>query len=153
MRGAFEGEGICVPFWRLYYHIVWSTRDREPLIAADIETKVHRAVRQAVGRHGVTVHAVGGVEDHVHLVVEAPPTLLLSDAIGRIKGSSSYAINRDLSHRIKYTFKWQSEYGVVSFADTQLDAVCRYVENQRERHREGHLRSVLEMTNEIITWP
>jgi putative transposase len=135
-----------VPFWRLYYHIVWSTKGREPLITEDIEAEVHRTVRQAAGRHGVTVHAVGGYEDHVHLVVEAPPTLLMSEAIGRIKGSSSYAINRDLGHRIEYTFSWQREYGVVSFAEAQLDAVCRYVENQREHHDKGHLRSPLEMT-------
>jgi REP element-mobilizing transposase RayT len=85
-----------MPFWRLYYHVVWSTRDRQPLITEDIEDVVHHAIRQAAYRHGVTVHAIGGTDDHVHLVAEAPPTVTLSESIGRIKGSSSHAINQRL---------------------------------------------------------
>jgi putative transposase len=133
-----------MPFWQLYYHVVWSTDRRLPLISPQIESQVHEIVRLVATRHGVTVHAVGGTEDHIHLVIEAPPTVMLSRVIGRIKGASSREINRQLMSDDGQTFSWQAEYGVLSFAQRQLETVCRYVANQRERHQRGQVREALE---------
>lgn len=62
---------------------------------------------------GTIVHADGGIEDHIHLAVSVPPKISLSEFVRQIKGNNSHFIN----HEIKpgYTFRWQSEYGVVSF--------------------------------------
>jgi putative transposase len=135
-----------MPFWQLYYHIVWSTYRREPLISQHIESRVHEIVRDAANRHGLKVHAIGGTDDHIHLVVEAPPTTELASAIGRVKGASSYEVNRTVMSSTESTFSWQAEYGVMSFARAQLDAVCRYVGEQRDHHNEGVTRETLELT-------
>ena len=78
------------------------------------------------------VYAVGGIEDHVHLVASVPPSIALSEFVGQVKGNSSHFVN----HEIKpdYHFVWQGEYGVVSFGGKQLDMVVKYVKNQRQHH-------------------
>ena len=143
-NACLQKEGSDMPFWRLYYHIVWSTQNRYPLITLEIEESVHEAITYSANRNGVTVHAIGGTDDHVHLAIEAPPTITLSETIGKIKGISSYTINHDLGDELEFTFRWQRAYGIVSFADAQLASVCRYVTSQRERHENGSIRSTLE---------
>ena len=77
-----------MPYWRLFYHLIWATRGREPLITPQLEPIVHRQLRQIAQHHGIGVYAVGGIENHVHVAVLIPPSLAVSAAIKRIKGSS-----------------------------------------------------------------
>jgi putative transposase len=88
------------------------------------------------------VFAVGGIGDHVHLVVSVPPSMALSDFVARVKGSSSHSINHEL--KLPYRFEWQAEYGVVSFGAKQLDLVTDYVRNQRSRHASRQLHQLME---------
>jgi putative transposase len=134
-----------VPYWKLYYHLIWATRNREPLILPGVEEQAHRIVAGAAKRHGMRVLAVGGVEDHVHLAVSIPPTLSVAKAVGLIKGASSHVIGEELSGINGVDFGWQTEYGVVSFAESQMDPICRYIRNQRERHETGRLVAGLEL--------
>ncbi len=80
----------------------------------------------------VSVHGIGGTDDHVHLVVSVPPTLQLSVWIGELKGSSSHYINHEIANR--QILHWQGGYGVVSFGSKDLQWVLAYVRNQREHH-------------------
>jgi REP element-mobilizing transposase RayT len=61
--------------WRSFYHAVWATRAREPLITATLEPVVHCVVRQIAQHHRITVHAIGGTEDHIHIAISIPPSL------------------------------------------------------------------------------
>ena len=124
-----------MPYWRLFYHLVWATKDREPLIQAALEKRLHGAIRAKADELGALVHAVGGTEDHVHLVASAPPALSLAQFVGQVKGNSSHFANNELA--LSSQFAWQAEYGVVSFGGKQLDRVVRYVLHQREHHRDG----------------
>ena len=133
-----------MPFWQLYYHVVWSTAKRHPFISQRIEQDVHDIIRRAAHRYGVTVHAIGGTDDHIHLVCEVPPTIQLSTAVGRIKGASTHEINQRQLIDDRTRFGWQSEYGITSFARSQLAAVVRYAHEQRPRHQHGTVRSALE---------
>ena len=76
--------------------------------------------------------AIGGTGDHVHLAVTVPPTLLVSEWIGELKGASAHYMNHTLANR--KVIEWQSGYGVVSFGTKAMPWVVRYVENQREHH-------------------
>ena len=78
------------------------------------------------------VHAIGGTDDHVHLAVTAPPTLLVSEWIGELKGASAHYVNHTLANR--KVIEWQTGYGVVSFGTKAMPWVVHYVENQREHH-------------------
>jgi putative transposase len=96
-------------------HITWHTKDNAPMLNADVETLVHRHLRKkALEARGVVVHAIGGTDDHVHIAASIPPTLLISDWVGQLKGSSSHEANQRLGLRGK-VLEWQAGYGVVSF--------------------------------------
>jgi REP element-mobilizing transposase RayT len=102
----------------------------------EIETQVHRTLRgQAIDEPGVFLHEIGGTDDHVHLVVTIPPTVLISEWIGQLKGSSSHYINHHVANR--KALEWQSKYGVVSFGTKDLPWVVEYVRGQREHHAKG----------------
>lgn len=131
-----------MPYWRLFYHFVWGTKNREPLIAPEWEDSLHNAIAAKATELGAFVHAVGGIEDHVHLVVSVPPKIALSTFIGQVKGNSSHFVNHALD--VDIYFAWQAEYGVVSFGGKTLDMVARYAKNQRRHHAEGTTIAMLE---------
>ena len=112
------------------------------MIRGEIERCLHEYLRaRALESAGVEVHAVGGIEDHVHLAVRVPPALLISDWIGDLKGASSWHIN----HRVKpKTLQWQDGYGVVSFGKRSLAEVIEYIKHQKEHHEKGLTHSGLE---------
>ena len=129
-------------YWRLFYHIVWTTRNREPLIQAAFASDVHRVVAGKATQLGAVVHAVGGADDHVHLAVSVPPSLALSEFIGQVKGNSSHFANHELA--MPQTFAWQAEYGVLSFDAKQLPRIVAYVRNQRMHHEQDTMIPALE---------
>jgi REP element-mobilizing transposase RayT len=133
-----------MPYYRLFYHMVWGTKNREPLIKAEFETPLHNVIAAKAKKLGAFVYAVGGIEDHIHLVATVPPKISLADFIGQVKGNSSHFVNHELS--IPHHFKWQAEYGVVSFGGKQLDMVVKYAKNQHQHHTDGTLISFLERT-------
>jgi REP element-mobilizing transposase RayT len=131
-----------MPYWRLFYHIVWGTKKREPLILPEFESDLHNVVAAKASDLGAFAYAVGGIGDHVHLVASVPPRISLSDFVGQVKGNSSHWVNHQLSE-ISH-FAWQSEYGIVSFGGRQLDFVVKYVKNQHQHHADRTAVSFLE---------
>jgi putative transposase len=88
------------------------------------------------------LHATGMVADHIHVVVSIPPTVSISEAIGRLKGASSHSINDHAAFRSP--FRWQREYGALSISDRGLPSVTEYAMNQRQRHAANDLILTLE---------
>lgn len=121
-------------YWRLFYHITWSTKNRMLWIDPAWEASLHNVIAAKVTELRGMVYAVGGVEDHVHVVASVPPSIALSEFIGQVKGNSSHFVNHEL--KPDYHFSWQGQYGVVSFGGKQLDMVVKYVKNQRQHHGE-----------------
>jgi len=88
-------------------HFTWHVKDSQPLITEALENRVHHyIVNYALQAKGVVIHQIGGTETHVHLVVTVPPTVLISDWIGKIKGASSHYVNQELLNR--KLFDWQA---------------------------------------------
>ena len=131
-----------MPYWRLFYHFVWSTKQREPLITPEWEGTLYNVIAAKAAELGAFLHAVGGTEDHIHLVASVSPKIALSTFIGQVKGNSSHFVNHELDVAIH--FAWQAEYGVVSFGGKRLDIVVRYVKNQRKHHADGTAIAMLE---------
>ena len=78
----------------IHLHITWHTKNSAPLITTAIETPLYRWLRGRILQSaGVLLHAIGGTEDHLHMAVTAPPTLLLSDWIGELKGASAHYVS------------------------------------------------------------
>ena len=138
--------------WRLYYHFVWATRERRPLIGASIETELFGYIRGKSDTLGCIVYAIGGVEDHIHLIVSVPPKLSLSDFVQKIKGSSAHHINHT-NDDSRPKFAWQRGYGVFSLGSKQLETAIDYVRHQRTHHQQQTTMAALEKTSEIDDGP
>ena len=135
-----------MPYWRLFYHIAWGTKGRLPLIQDSISASLHEQIAANVARLGAIVHAIGGIEEHIHLAVSVPPSIALSEFIRQLKGSSSHLVNHELAPSV--VFAWQSDYGVISLDSKQLDRVVQYVKSQREHHALRTTIPVLERLSE-----
>jgi hypothetical protein len=81
LRGLKEKP---MPYWRLFYHMVWGVKNREPLIQVEFEEPLHNVMAAKAKELGAFVYAVGGIDDHVHLVVSVPPKIALADFIGQV---------------------------------------------------------------------
>lgn len=129
-------------------HIVWHTKLSRPLLTADIETTTHQFLRERlIETPGTYIHEIGGTATHVHLAISIPPTILISDLIGQLKGASAHHVNHTNSTKDKL-LQWQTGYGVVSFGTKDLDWVNSYIRNQKEHHRNnnrfGRLERIME---------
>ena len=136
-----------MPYCQLFYHLVWSTKNRQPLLTPLVEKHVYGYLTgKAVGLRGV-VYALGGTVDHVHMVVAIPPAVSVAKFIGQVKGVASTRFNKSGVSDVR--FEWQGEYGAFSFDAKRLPNYIAYVERQKEHHTEGTIIPVLErMTSE-----
>lgn len=136
-----------MPYWKLYYHFVWGTKNRLPLINATLEPELYRAIAAKAQDMGGFVHAIGGMDDHTHLAVSIPPKLAPAKFIGDVKGNSSHYVN----HVIKpdFEFRWQDEYGALSFGERNLASVVRYIHNQKGHHADGTLIAAMERMDDV----
>ena len=124
-------------------HITWHTKGNAPVLAEQIESRAHNHIKHSVLQtEGCLFHDIGGTEDHVHLVVSIPPTLLISEWVGRLKGASAHYINNEIANR--KLLEWQTGYGVVSFGTKDMDWVISYVRNQKQHHARGTVHERLE---------
>jgi len=138
-----------MPYWKLYYHFVWSTKGRLPLILPAFEADLHRVIAAKIIKMGGSIQAIGGIEDHVHLAVSIPPKLALARFVGEVKGNSSHFINQVL--KPDFEFYWQDEYGVLSLGEKSLPAVVRYIHNQKQHHTNGTLIAAMEQSDDLST--
>jgi putative transposase len=130
-------------------HLTWHTKDSLPLLTPQVESLAHRYVKQKIiNTPGAFVHEIGGTETHMHVAVTIPPTLLISEFVGQLKGSSSHEVNEQLGLRGK-VLEWQAGYGAVSFGTRDLEWVKGYVRDQRQHHAAGKIYERLERITEV----
>ena len=126
----------------LYYHIVWPTKNREPYITPDVEPRLINYLATLSRSMGISMLAMNGMPDHLHVVCCIPPTLSVSQVVKDLKAKSAHFINRLEDDR--YSLTWQPGYGALTFAKRNVDFVVRYVQNQKQHHMTGDLSSNLE---------
>ncbi len=125
-------------YHRNFTHFVWTTWDREPLLDARIEAEAYALILSQCSQMKVTVYALGGVADHVHLLVSLPSTLAVADFAEAVKGVSSRALN-DTHGSPRWAFKWQGGYSDHSVSASHMTRVRLYIENQKRHHANGSL--------------
>ena len=111
-------------------HVVFSTKDRRKLMSADLRPRMWAYATGICNNLGILVHAVGGMEDHIHLLIQIPPTLAVAKAVLAIKSNSSRWANEE-GHK----FAWQQGYGAFSVSSSLIPTVIHYIENQEAHHR------------------
>jgi REP element-mobilizing transposase RayT len=117
----------------LHYHIVFSTKNRERWITADIEERIWAYLGGIAREKKTKPLQIGGVDDHVHVLLGAPPTLAPSKIAQLIKGGSSAWIHGAFPNLQR--FVWQDGYGAFTVSKSNLPEVTAYIQNQREHHR------------------
>ncbi len=123
-------------------HLVWHTKESRNLILPEMELDLYAILRHRVLTEGACCNTVGGTGNHVHLAIRIPPTLTISEFIGRLKGGSAHDLNALPQWR--KSLEWQSGYRVVSFGTRDLAWVARYIEEQKAHHAGNTIQDRLE---------
>lgn len=111
-------------------HIVFSTKDRRPIIGMEFQPRMWSYVGGICKAENIFVHAIGGMEDHIHLLLQIPPVLSLAKAVMTIKANSSRWAS-DLGKN----FAWQQGYGAFGVSASKIPVVVRYIQNQSSYHK------------------
>ncbi len=120
-------------FTQLTYHVIFSTKYRDPLIVDAIREDLYKYIGGTI--RGLKGHSIeiGGVEDHVHLLANFSPTLAVSDTVRDVKANASRWLNDE--RKIPSIFEWQKGYSAFTVSYSQREAVQSYIRNQKEHHR------------------
>ena len=124
----------------LHYHLVFSTKNREPLIAPAWRERLHEYLGGTISGLGGIPEQVGGVADHVHLLAGLKATHCLSDVLRELKKSASGWIHDGIGIP---SFAWQEGYAAFTVSPTARAGVKKYIVNQEEHHRTGSYREEL----------
>ena len=116
----------------LHYHVVFSTKERHPFISPEWRERLHAYLGGTVRDLGGVPECVGGIDDHVHLLIGLKATHRLCDVVRDIKVSSSRWVHEAIALR---EFAWQDGYGAFSVSDNRRDPVKQYILNQEAHHR------------------
>ena len=114
-------------------HVIFSTKNRCPLLEKGIREQVHAFLAGAVRQCNCEAYRVGGVADHVHLAVQLSRTLSVADLVKEIKTASSKWVK---TQEVALSdFSWQKGYGAFSLGISQKDALVRYIDHQEQHHQ------------------
>ena len=128
------------PYTKLLVHIVFGTKSRSSSIPADLREELYSYIGGIVRTEGASLQAIGGMPDHLHLLVRVGPRLAISDLMGKVKANASRWLNRRGNRGV---FGWQAGYGAFSVSESGVAAVTRYIANQEEHHRKRTFREEL----------
>ena len=118
-------------YTNLLTHVIFSTKDREPLITAALHDDLLAYMGGIVREIGGALRAANSRPDHVHLLCSLPPTLATSDALRLVKTNSSRWVHRE---RRLAGFDWQTGYGAISVSHSLAPSVTRYIGEQEKHH-------------------
>jgi REP element-mobilizing transposase RayT len=124
----------------LHYHLVFSTKNRQPLIAADWRPRLHEYLDGMVRRLGGVPLGVGGVEDHVHLLVGLKPVHCLADFMRDLKKDATNWVKDTMP---LHSFAWQEGYAAFTVSPSATEKVRNYVLHQEEHHQRKTFREEL----------
>jgi REP element-mobilizing transposase RayT len=116
-----------------YFHCVFSTKERRPLITPSLQERLWPFLGGIARENKMRALMIGGVADHVHLLLSLPATMSIAKAMQLIKGGSSKWIHETFPEQ--RLFAWQEKYGAFSVSVAQLDSVIAYISKQPEHHR------------------
>jgi putative transposase len=121
----------------LHYHIIFSTKERRQLIRDEWRERLHEYLGGCVRTAGGVPEKIGGISDHVHLLIGLKATHCLADVIRDIKSNSSGWVKNELNAHL---FSWQDGDGAFTVSRSMLGKVRVYIENQTEHHRRANFK-------------
>ncbi|MDP1879471.1 MAG: IS200/IS605 family transposase [Parachlamydiaceae bacterium] len=123
---------------QLLFHLVWSTKERRPLILPDFKKALYEYMAGIFRSLKCYCLLIGGVEDHIHVCVEIPPSLNISDVMKTVKVSTTKWIKQNYVNC--NDFEWQQGYGAFSVSTSNKNVLLEYIKNQEQHHKKVDFR-------------
>jgi REP element-mobilizing transposase RayT len=120
-------------FTSSFFHCIFSAKERKPLITPELQERLWSYIGGIARSNKMKAIAIGGVEDHIHILLSIPASIALAKALQLIKTNSSKWVHEEFPHL--EVFGWQEGYGAFSIGKSQVDATVSYIQNQAEHHR------------------
>ena len=120
-------------YTQIYYHLVFSTRDRQPVLRTDFKEDLLRYIWGIVKNRNCYLHRINSVPDHLHMLIDLHPTVDLASLVRDMKTSTTLWIRQKL--QIARFPGWQDGYGAFTKSHQERDMIIEYIKNQEEHHK------------------
>jgi putative transposase len=120
-------------YLKIWVHIVWTTKNREPILSCEIREEIFSHIRENAEKKGIYIDFINGYLEHVHCLLSLGSGQNIDKILMLLKGESSHWINRENLFQGK--FEWQEEYFAVSVSESSVDRVRDYIKNQANHHK------------------
>ena len=117
----------------LFIHLIFAPKNRESLLPATIRQKVYSYIGGVIKSEKQKLIAIGGIDNHIHILVGITPSISLPDFVRTIKSNTSRYINAN--RLLLFKFEWQRGYAAFSYSRSQIETVINYIEHQPEHHK------------------
>jgi REP element-mobilizing transposase RayT len=118
---------------KIWVHVVWTTKNREPLLQPEIRYKIFEHIREQARKKEIQLDFINGYSEHVHGLISLGSGFSIDKVVQLLKGESSCWINK--AKMLDQQFEWQEEYFAVSVSESLVGRVRNYIRNQEEHHR------------------
>ena len=119
-------------FVKIWVHLVFATKNREPLLKKDMRYELFNHIAQNCKEKNIFLKAINGYTDHIHCLISLGKDQNIAKVNQLIKGESSFWINQN--NLISEKFAWQDDYFAVSVSESQVEAVIKYINNKEQHH-------------------
>lgn len=119
-------------YTNLVYHIIFSTKNREPLITTETRSRLYEYIGGIIRNKGGILLEIGGISDHIHVLVKLGPDNSLSNILWDLKANSTGWMHK-IFPEMK-DFSWQNGYGAFTVSASQIEKVRNYIINQEKHH-------------------
>ena len=116
-----------------FFHLIWSTKERRPLISPDIQHRLYSYMGAIIQKHSGRLLEIGGMPDHVHLLMELSNLDKFTDLVRDTKAASSLWIHKTFPEA--YAFNWQEGFGSFSVSYSSIERARTYIQNQEKHHQ------------------
>lgn len=120
-------------YYKIWIHVIWSTKNRQPFLQKEIRQKVLNHIHKKSQSEGIYIDTINGMPDHIHCLISINPKYSISEIINKIKGESSHWINHQSLLNIQ--FAWQNGYSAFSVSESQIEKTRKYIINQETHHK------------------
>ena len=115
-----------------YFHLIWSTKGRQKWITKEVQYRLYPYLGGIIANHLGQIVEIGGMQDHIHLLLRLPNLDKYSEHVRDLKANSTLFIHRTFFHLRE--FAWQQGYGSFSVSYSSLESVKDYIRNQDLHH-------------------
>ena len=120
-------------YTQIHIHVIFAVQNRISLIQKQWRDELYKYISGIIANSGHKLLQIGGMPDHIHVLLGMRPTQSLSDLMQNIKGGSSFWINQ--KQLVMGKFSWQEGYGAFSYGKSQIDDVAKYIQHQENHHK------------------